>query len=128
MDHQRQAGGARRRDMGAEAARLRFRRAVVVEIVEAGLAERHDLRMLGQRDQFIRRNAVLFIGVMRMGADRAIDVGKALGDVEQSAEPLHPRRDRHDAADAGLRCTRDNAVEIAGKVRKIQMAVAVDQH
>ena len=51
MDHQRQAGLARRRDMGAEALLLRVARAVVVVIVEPGLADRHDLRMPRLRDE-----------------------------------------------------------------------------
>ena len=43
MDDERQAGLARGRDMGAKAAFLRVARRVVVVIVEAGFAERHDL-------------------------------------------------------------------------------------
>ncbi len=101
MDHQRQAGRARGGDMGAKAALLRFARAVLVEIIQPRLAQRHDLRMPGQLDQFVGGNAVFLVGVMRMGADRAIDVRKSLGDGEQPAEPLHPGRDGDDAADAG---------------------------
>ena len=128
VDHQRQAGRARRRDMGAKAALLRLARAVLVEIIQPRLAERHDLRMLRQLDQFVRGNAVFLVGVMRMGADRAIDVRKSLGDREQPGKPPHPRRDRDDAADAGGLGARDDAVEIVGEIRKIEMAVAVDEH
>ena len=49
MDHQRQAGFARRRDVRAEALLLRVARAVVVVIVEPGLADRHHFRMLRDR-------------------------------------------------------------------------------
>ena len=84
--------------------------------------------MLRQLDQFAGGNAVLFISVMRMGADRAIDVGKPLGDGEQPAEPLHPGRDGDDAADAGRLGARDDGVEVLGKIRKVEMAVAVDEH
>src|SRR6478752_10822458 len=45
VDHQRQAGGAGGGDVGTKAPRLRLRRAVVVEIVEPGFAERDDLGM-----------------------------------------------------------------------------------
>ncbi len=45
MDHQRQAGLARGGDVGAEALLLRVARAVVVVIVEPGLADRHHLGM-----------------------------------------------------------------------------------
>ena len=43
MDDERQAGLARRRDMGAKAALLRVARRVVVVIVEAGFADGDDL-------------------------------------------------------------------------------------
>ena len=59
VDDQRQAGGAGGGDMGAKAALLRFARAVLVEIVEPGFAQRHDLRMPGQLDQFVRRECRL---------------------------------------------------------------------
>ena len=54
MDHQRQPGLARRGDVSAEAALLRIARAVVVVIVEPGLADRHHLRMARARDQVAR--------------------------------------------------------------------------
>ena len=84
--------------------------------------------MFCQLDQFAGRNAVFLVGVMRMGADRAIDVRKALGDGKQPGKPLHPRRDGDDAADAGGLGARDDAVEILGEIGKVEMAVAVDEH
>ena len=84
--------------------------------------------MVGQFDQFGRGNSVFFIGVMRMGADRAIDVGKSIGDLEQRAKPPHPRRDGDDAPDPGSVRSRDDAVEIFSEIRKIEMAMAVDEH
>ena len=41
---------------------------------------------------------------------------------------FHPRRDRDDAADAGRTGAADDGVKLAGKIRKIEMAMAVDQH
>ena len=84
--------------------------------------------MLGQLDQFAGGNAVFLIGLMRMGADRAIDVGKSLGDGQQPAEPPHPRRDGDDTTDPGGLGARDDGVEIIGKIRKVEMAMAVDEH
>ena len=49
MDHQRQAGFARGGDVVAEAVLLRVARAVVVVIVEPGLADRHHLGMARAR-------------------------------------------------------------------------------
>ena len=128
VNHQRQSRRPRRRDMRAKTALLRFARPVFIEIIEPRLAQRHDLRMLGQLDQLAGGNAVFLICLMRMGADRAIDVGKPLGDGEQPAEPLDPRRDRDDTADPGRLGARNDGVEILGKIRKVEMAVAVDEH
>ena len=128
MDHQRQSRRPRRGDMRAKAALLRLARAVLIKIIQPRLAQRHDLRMLGQFDQLAGRNAVFLIGLVRMGADRAIDVGKPLGDGQQPAEPLHPGRDGDDAADPRRLGTRDDGVEILGKIRKVEVAMAVDEH
>ena len=67
----------------AKAALLRVARRIVVVIVEPGFADRHDFRVLRPRDEIGRRHVELLMGVMRMRADRAIDVGKALGDRKQ---------------------------------------------
>ena len=128
MDDQRQAGDAGRGDVGAKAALLRLPRAVLIEIVETCFAQRHDLGMPSQFDQFAHGNAVFFVGLMRMGADRAIDVGKSPGDFQQRAQPPHPGRDREDAADPGGGGAADQGVEIVGEIRKIEMAMAVDKH
>ena len=128
VNDERKTGGACRRNMGAEAALLRLARPVLVEIIEPGFAKRDDFGMLGQRDQFFGRNPVFLVGLVRMGADRAIDFRIFLRDREQCIEPLHPRRDRDDTPDAGRLGPRDNAVEVVGKVREIEMAMAVDEH
>ena len=118
----------RRGNVSAKTARLRLRRAIVIEIIEAGLSERHNFRMPRQRHKLIGANPVLLVGVMRMGADRAIDVVVFVGDREQPTQPAHPRRDRDHAADPGLGRPRDDGVEIGRKIREIQMAMAVDEH
>ena len=84
--------------------------------------------MFGQLDQLVRRDTVFLIGVVGMGTDGTIDVRKPLGDRKQRAKPPHPRRDGDDAPDAGGRGARDDAVEVVGEIREIEMAVAVDQH
>src|SRR6266481_10042604 len=80
VNDQRQAGRAGGGDVRAKAALLGFRRAVLVEIIQPRLTKRHDLGMARQLDQFVGWYSVFLIGVVRMGADRAIDVWKALGD------------------------------------------------
>ncbi len=80
-----------------------------------------------QLDQFVGGYFFL-IGVVRMGADRAIDVWKPLGDRKEFAETPHPRRDGDNASDPCSRRPRHDGVEIIGEVRKIQVTVAIYQH
>jgi hypothetical protein len=81
-----------------------------------------------QLDQFVGGNPVFFIGVMRMRANRTLDVRKVLCDRQQPAETPHSGRDGDDAPDPGGVRSRDDAVEIFGKVRKIEVAMAIDEH
>ena len=97
-------------------------------IIETSLAKRHNLRRAGQSNKLVRRHIELFVSVVRMRSDRAIDVVKALGDREQFGLAFNARRDRHDALDSHRAGTPDNAVEIVSEVGKIEMTVAVDQH
>ncbi len=128
VDDQRQPGGAGGGDVGAKTALLRSGRPIVVEVIQPGLAQRHDLRVRRQRNQLLGGNAVLLIRMMRVRADRTIDVWKARRDVEQTLDALHPRRDGHHAADTRGLGAGDDPVQILGEVRKIQMAMTVDQH
>ena len=73
------AGGG---DMGAKAAFLRIARRIVIVIVETGFAERHHFRRAAARDKIGRSHIQFLMGVMRMRADRAKNIGKALGDCE----------------------------------------------
>ena len=101
---------------------------IVVVIVEARFADRDDLRMPCVRDEIGCGDLQFLVGVVRMRADRAINVGKALGDRQHIGEPMHARRDRDHARNPGRSSAHDNVVKLVGKIRKIQMAMAVDQH
>ena len=128
MDDQRQAGLARGGDMGAKSALLRIARAVVVVIIEPRFADRDDFRVPRMGDQIVRRDVQLFVRIMRMRADRAKNIGKALCDRQHAGEAAHARRDGDKAPDAGVSGARDDRVELAGKIGKVEMAMAVDQH
>ena len=107
--------------------RLRVARRLVVVVVEPRLADRHDLRMRRQPDQLVGRDVKLLGGVVRMRADRAIDLVMRLGDLKHAGKALHARRDRHHAADAGCDRARDHRIALLGEVGKIQVAMAVDE-
>ena len=63
-----------------------------------------------------------------MCAHRAEHIAKTLGNGEHLIVPPDPRRDRYDAADAGVARPGDYRIEFIGEVREVQMAMAVDQH
>src|SRR4051794_40542011 len=69
MDHQGQSGLARRGDMGAEDLPLNVPWALVVMIVEAGLADSDAARVLRELDQLLGGHIRLIGGVVRMGTD-----------------------------------------------------------
>ena len=76
MDDERQAGDARdaamwRRKTGL----LRVLGRVVVEVVEPGLADGDAAGMLAEADQVLGEDVQFLVGVVRMGADRAPDLG-----------------------------------------------------
>src|SRR5260370_12969361 len=96
-------------------------------VVESGLSERDHLGMARAPDELIDADVQLLVRVMRMGADRAVDIGKALGDGEHLGVPFDPRRDGDDPRDAGRLRARNHGIELAGEIGKIEMAVAVDQ-
>ena len=128
MDDERQAQLARRRDMGAEASLLQIARAVVVVIVEPGLADRHHLGMPRQAHDLVQRDVFLFVRMMRMGADRAEDSVMGLDNLEQLAEAPHPRGDRHHEADPRRTRTGKHRLTLGAEIGKIEMAVTVDEH
>ncbi len=112
MDHQWQAGRARRSDMGAEPLLLRRARRVVIVVVEPCLPDRHHFGMTRALDQVVRADVELLVGVVWVRADRAKHVRKALCDGDQIALPPHPRRNRHHPTDAGGLGALDHAVEL----------------
>ena len=97
-------------------------------VVEPGLPDRHHLGMARAADQLVDGDVELLMGIVRMGANGAIDLGKVLGDGEHLGMPLDARRDGNDARDPGRLRARDDGIELACEVGKIEMAVAVDQH
>src|SRR5262245_10648137 len=79
-------------------------------------------------DQLVDANVQLLMRMMRVGADRAVDIGKALGDGKHLGMPFDPRRDGDNACDAGRLRTRNHGIELAGEIGKIEMAMTVDEH
>src|SRR3954471_1650957 len=128
MNDERQSGGARGGDVVAEAPLLRLTWAQIVVVIEPSLSDRNHLGMARAHDQVVHRDVELLMRMVRMGADRAIDIGKAFGDGEHLAVSPHARRNRHHAPDVRRTRTPNQGVQFAGEVGKIQMTMAIDQH
>ena len=128
VDDQRQPGFARGGNVGAEALRLRLARGVVVMIVEAGLADRHHLRVGGKAHQLGRGDVQFFRRIVRMGADRAIDLVERFRDFKNLWKLPDPGRDRHHAPDPGSEGAGDDGLPLLGEIGEVEVAVAVDQH
>ena len=103
-------------------------RAVLIEIVEAGLSDAHDLRVRGMSDE-LTGFVDGFLGcLMRMNADRAPDVWMSLGHGPHARESIKTRADRQHAANAcGPRAVH-HCREFAAEFRVIEMTVTVDDH
>jgi len=75
VDHQRQARAARRLDVLAEDRRLNIARAEVIVEVQAAFADADDARAIRQFNQTVHGQVGIVLGLVRMDADRAPDVG-----------------------------------------------------
>src|SRR3569832_2351171 len=127
VDHQGQPGLTRGGNVPPKTRRLRNRSALIM-IIQTDLADRDAARMLRQPNQVLGLNMKLFVRVMRMRSNRAPDLAVLFGDRADLVEPLDPVRDRHHAVDTiGVRPCQDTGA-IRHKLRKVEMAVAVDQH
>ena len=78
--------------------------------------------------EFVRGNVRLLCGVVRMGADGAVHLVERFRDFKDLRKALHTCRDRHHAADTGTESAGDNRRPLLGEIRKIEMAMAVDEH
>ena len=124
---QRQAGFAGRGDVDAETRLLSLPRAVLVVIVEPGFAKAHDLGMAGQAHQVFGRDLGFAGRLVGMDADRAKDIVMGLGHGQHPVEPGDMGADGQHPADPGVAGADDHLVQFVGEIRKIQVAVAVDQ-
>ncbi len=114
--------------MGAKHPFLHVARAVVVMKIEPGLADADNPLVRGEQGE-IRGAQRRVVGcLVRVDADRAPDVGIRLGDRPHPGELIEAGPDRQHRPDPGGAGTRDDRVPLLGEIRKIEMAMAVDQH
>src|SRR5690242_15366241 len=94
MNDQRKSGFSRSRNVRAKSPLLGLTRRSVIIIVEAGLADRHHFVTATGGHKFGETDVSLLMRVVRMRADRAINLGKAAGDREECSVPPHAGRYR----------------------------------
>ena len=128
MDDQRQAGCPRRCDVGAKDPLLDVARAQIVMKIEPGFAEADDLWMRAQRDQPLGQQVGVVGRFVRMSANRAPDAGIGLGDREHPWKFVEPGCDCQHCSYTGSAGAGNDLSAFVGKVREIQMAMAVNQH
>ena len=128
VDLERQPRLARRGDVAAEAFRLRLGCRVLVVVVEPRLADGDHLGVLGEPHDLLDADIELLVRLVGMRADRAINVGVALGDGEDLGQAPDARRDRHDHADPRRLGAPDHGLAVLRELREIEVAVVIDEH
>ncbi len=118
MDDQRQAGLARRRDVGAEHAVGHVARRRVVVVVEPRLADADAFRVARQRHQPLHRHVRLLGGLQRVGADGEEHVREALRDGRDLGVARDAGRDGDDAATPAARARSTTASSSGAKSGK----------
>ena len=115
-------------DMDAKVRLLLCARAVLVIVIEAGLADADHLAVPGKFEQ--RRGICerLLFRFVRMTADGTIDVGEIVGDRGDVGEAGELCSDRDADADARGFCAGHHLGQFRREIGKIEMAVAVDEH
>ncbi len=65
---------------------------------------------------------------MGMNPDRAVDVGGAFGHRAHAVKPPHAGADGQEMPDGFRARTFEHSIQFGGKIRKVEMAMAVDKH
>ena len=128
MNDQRQAGFAGRGDVCPEAGFLQFPGAVVVVVIQPGLADPDDLGVRRTADEVLDRDDGFFLRLMRVNADGAPDIRVALRNGTNPVEPGHVGADRHHGGDTGVPGALNGFVAVFVKNVEIEVAVAVYKH
>ena len=128
MDDERQGREARRLDMPAEDLLLPLARAVLIEIIEARLADADHLGMHRQLHQPCRPRIGLALRLVGMDTDGAPDIAETLGDGPHPLELRQPGADGDQGSHPRPARAGHDLIELAGEGFEIEMAMAVDEH
>src|ERR1700730_2523441 len=128
MNDNRQPALPGGRDMGAEYPRGDVARGLIVMIIEPGFANADAFRVARQPEQAILRHVGFFMRVMRMCPNRAKDVLIGFGDEADRTKSFRAGRNGDYPLEAGGAGAFDHRIALGGEIRKIEVAMTVDQH
>src|SRR6202047_5674988 len=116
------------RDIGAENPLSKRAWGFVVMIIEPGFANADAFWVARQRDQAILRHFGFFMRMMRMRADRAKDVLVGFGEQADRTKSFRAGRNGDHPLKPGGAGAFDHGIALGGEIRKIEVAMTVDQH
>ena len=126
MDNQRQAGFARRRNMGAKPLRLRRARAQVIVIIQPRLTDANYLRMLCQLNKVIHGYIKLFMRMVRMGSYSTENIRVFVCNLEQLLKLPHARANRDHKPNASSFSVCQDRRQTFSQPFIVKVAVAID--
>ena len=128
VDHQRQAGFARSRDVFTKHRLLNIPRAAIIEIVQPRLADGDYLRMRGQIHKLRRIHHVLFtFRMVRMRAHAGPYAGKTLGHRQHFGEGLQLGGNGEHAGHAHFVRALHNGLNVLAQGAVCEMAMRIDK-
>ena len=95
--------------------------------IETGFADPDDFGMLRQSDQLLCEELVVICRFVRVHANRTPDPVIGLRDRAYPRELVEPCTDRQHGFDPRRPSTADHGITFCREIRKVEMAVAVDQ-
>src|SRR5580704_1778347 len=128
MNDNRQPALPGGRDMSAENPRGDVARGLVIMIIEPGFANSDAFRVARQREQAILRHFGFFMRVMRMCSNCAKDVLIGFGEQADRTKSFRASRNGDHPLEAGSAGAFDHGIALGGEIRKIEVAMTVDQH
>src|SRR3984893_6273952 len=128
MNDKRQPARASGGDMGAENPRGNGAWVFVVMIIEPGFANADAFRVPRQLDQAILRHFGFFMRVMRMRPNCAKDVLVGFGDEADRTKSFSAGRNGDHPLKPGGAGAFDHGIAFGAEIRKIEVAMTVNQH